>query len=118
MLYGYENRTGQNSQHLSIFLRLSLPLLNFQLNEIPFDKDGNLSLTEDPKEAWAKRHPECFPININRADRFKLMHIPGLGEVSVRRILNIRTSGGRVRRLEDLGNIGKRIKKVSGYISF
>ena len=46
------------------------------------------------------------------------MRIPGLGEVSVRRILNIRKSGGRVRRLEDLGNIGKRLKKVRGYISF
>jgi len=42
----------------------------------------------------------------------------GLGEVTVRRILNIRKSGGRVRKLEDLGNIGKRLKKVSGYISF
>jgi len=46
------------------------------------------------------------------------MRIPGLGEVSVRRILNIRKSGRRVRRLEDLGNTGKRLKKVSGYISF
>jgi len=46
------------------------------------------------------------------------MRIPGSGEASVRRILNIRKSGGRVRRLEDLGNIGKRLKKVSGYISF
>jgi predicted DNA-binding helix-hairpin-helix protein len=91
---------------------------NFSLDEIPFDKDGNLSLTQDPKEAWAKRHPEYFPVNINRADRFKLLRIPGLGEVSVRRILNIRKSGGRVRRLEDLGNMGKRLKKVGGYISF
>ena len=55
---------------------------------------------------------------INRADRFKLMRIPGLGEVTVKRILNIRKSRGRVRRLEDLGNISKRLKKVSGYISF
>ena len=91
---------------------------NFSINEIPFDEDGNLSLLRDPKEAWAKRHPKYFPVNINRADRFKLMRIPGLGEVSVRRILNIRKSGRRVRRLEDLGNTGKRLKKVSGYISF
>ncbi len=84
---------------------------NFSQDEIPFDKDGNLSLAEDPKEAWAKRHPEYFPVNINRADRFKLMRIPGLGEVSVRRILNIRKSGGRVRRLEDLGNIGKSLRR-------
>ncbi|MDP8253225.1 MAG: helix-hairpin-helix domain-containing protein [Candidatus Kaelpia aquatica] len=91
---------------------------NFSQDEIPFDKEGNLSLVEDPKEAWAKRHPEYFPININRADKFKLMRIPGLGEVSVKRILNIRKSGGRVRRLEDLGSVGKRLKKVGRYISF
>jgi len=77
-----------------------------------------ISLSTDPKEAWAKRHPEYFPVNINRADKFKLMRIPGLGEVSVKRILNIRKSGGRIKRLEDLGNIGKRLKKVSEYISF
>ncbi len=90
----------------------------FSADEIPYDEKGNLSLPTDPKEAWAERHPEYFPVNINRADKFKLLRIPGLGEVSVRRILNIRKSGGRVRRLEDLGNIGKRLKKVSGYISF
>jgi len=41
------------------------------------------------------------------------MRIPGLGEASVRRILNTRKSGGRFRRLEDLGNIGKGLKKVN-----
>ena len=46
------------------------------------------------------------------------MRIPGLDEVSVGRMLNIRKSKRRVRKLEDLGNIGKRLKKVSGYISF
>ena len=32
--------------------------------------NGNLSSSEDPKEAWAKRHPKYFPVNVNRADRF------------------------------------------------
>ncbi|MCP4379763.1 MAG: radical SAM protein, partial [bacterium] len=39
----------------------------FKDSEIPFEPDGNLSLQADPKEVWAQRHPEFFPLDINRA---------------------------------------------------
>ena len=57
----------------------------FRADEIPVDRDGNLSLGTDPKEMWAKSHPEFFPVNINRDDREKLLRVPGLGHVMVER---------------------------------
>ena len=86
--------------------------------EIPFESDGNLSLTRDPKEAWAARHPERFPVDVNRADKFELLRVPGLGPISVNRILARRTNGGRIRRLSDLGSVGKRLHKAAAYIKF
>ena len=90
----------------------------FRDDEIPFEPDGNLSLAADPKEIWARQHPERFPLDINRADRCELLRVPGLGPVTVRRILEIRRGGGRLRRLEDLGRPGNRLRKAAGYVKF
>ena len=46
----------------------------FKADEIPIEPGGNLSLTFDPKEMWAKMHPEFFPVNINRDDKYRLRH--------------------------------------------
>ncbi len=89
----------------------------FEQNEIPFDDNGNLNLASDPKEEWAKRHPEFFPLNINRADNMQLLRVPGFGHVTVDMIMKIRKEG-RIRSLDDLGKTGKRLMKSSGYIEF
>ena len=90
----------------------------FRDDEIPFEPDGSLSLAADPKEIWARQHPERFPLDINRADRYELLRVPGLGPVTVRRILEIRRGGGRLGRLEDLGRPGNRLRKAAGYVKF
>jgi predicted DNA-binding helix-hairpin-helix protein len=89
----------------------------FKESDILFEKNGNLSLTTDPKEAWANNHPEAFPVNINRASRFTLLRVPGLGPVTVKRILEQRKSE-RIRRIEDVGKVGIRLKKASKYLHF
>jgi predicted DNA-binding helix-hairpin-helix protein len=90
----------------------------FRADEIPLEADGNLSLATDPKELWARRHPERFPLDVNRADRYELLRVPGFGEMTVGRILALRRRGGRVRRLEDLGRPGRRLAKAARYIKF
>ena len=40
----------------------------------------------DPKACWALRHPEVFPIEINRASYHMLLRVPGIGVQSARRI--------------------------------
>jgi len=89
----------------------------FKESDIVFEKNENLSLTIDPKEAWALRHPEAFPMNINRASRFALLRVPGLGPVTVNRILEQRRAG-RIRHIEDVGKVGVRLKKAEKYLAF
>ena len=89
----------------------------FKDNEIPFDEKGRLSLDKDPKETWADNHPERFPININRADKFELLRIPGLGLITVNRILKQRRFS-RIRRIEDIAKPGKRLNKAKQYLKF
>ncbi len=89
----------------------------FKESDIIFEKNENLSLTIDPKEVWARRHPEVFPININRASRFSLLRVPGLGPVTVNRILEQRKTG-RIRYIEDVGKVGVRLKKAKQFLTF
>jgi len=89
----------------------------FKESDILFEKNGNLSLTTDPKEAWALMHPEAFPVNINRASKFALLRVPGLGPVTVKRILEQRKSA-RIRHIEDVGKVGARLAKAKKYLVF
>jgi predicted DNA-binding helix-hairpin-helix protein len=65
----------------------------FHAKEIPLGEGDRLSLAEDPKSAWARLHPEFFPVEINRASSKTLLRVPGLGPVSVKRILKARREG-------------------------
>jgi predicted DNA-binding helix-hairpin-helix protein len=89
----------------------------FKEPDIIFEEGGNLSLATDPKEAWAMRHPERFPLNANRASKLELLRVPGLGPVTVRRILERR----KIRRLvsiDDVGKVGARLAKAGKYLVF
>jgi predicted DNA-binding helix-hairpin-helix protein len=90
----------------------------YAAEEIPFEENGNLSLETDPKQRYADLHPERFPIDVNRAPRQALLRVPGLGPVTVRRILGHRKEGARVRRIEDLGRVGKLLRKAEPYLQF
>ncbi|MGA2774761.1 MAG: helix-hairpin-helix domain-containing protein [Candidatus Omnitrophota bacterium] len=87
-------------------------------DEIPLEADGNLSLSLDPKEMWARLHPEFFPVNINNADKYHLLRVPGLGQVMVERILALRENGAKLHSLKDLGRQTKMIKKAEKYVRF
>lgn len=90
----------------------------FAAHEIPLDERGNLSLTTDPKEAWARMHPEFFPVNVNRDDERRLLRVPGLGETYIGRILAARKRGTRLRSLDDIGRPNKILKKARAYVTF
>jgi len=89
----------------------------FAESDIIFESDGNLSLATDPKEAWAQSHPESFPVNVNRASRLSLLRVPGLGPVTVRRIL-ARRKQTRIKSIEDVDKTTVRLAKASQYLSF
>ena len=90
----------------------------FSQEDILFEKDGNLSLAIDPKEQWARKHPEFFPVDVNRAGKNELLRVPGLGPVTVDRILQMRRSGTRINSVSMLGKPGKRLQKTREYIRY
>jgi predicted DNA-binding helix-hairpin-helix protein len=90
----------------------------FKADEIPLEPGGNLSLTVDPKEMWARLHPEFFPVNINKDDKNRLLRVPGLGQVMVEKIVTCRAGGIKIRSLEDLGKQNKILKKAGPYVVF
>jgi predicted DNA-binding helix-hairpin-helix protein len=89
----------------------------FNESDIIFDNSGSLSLVTDPKETWAKNHPEMFPVNINKASRLSLLRVPGLGPVTVKRILE-RRKQGRINDIHDVGKPGVRLSKAQEYLVF
>jgi putative DNA modification/repair radical SAM protein len=62
----------------------------FQVNEIVDDSYPNLDLEVDPKLAYALRHPELFPVDLNRADYSLILRIPGIGVKSAQLIVETR----------------------------
>ncbi|MBI3986259.1 MAG: radical SAM protein [Lentisphaerae bacterium] len=89
----------------------------FKADDIPFDDRHNLSLDKDPKECWAERHPDFYPVRINQADREALLRVPGLGLLTVERLLERRRQA-RLTTLEGLGMRGKRHQKALAYLRF
>jgi len=89
----------------------------FSESDIVFGEDGNLFADTDPKEGWALKHPEFFPVNINRASRWQLLRVPGLGPVTADKILQRRRTA-RLGRIEHIGKVGVRLRKAQDYITF
>jgi predicted DNA-binding helix-hairpin-helix protein len=89
----------------------------FTGSDIVFEESGNLSLVANPKESWAGKHPEAFPVDINRAPRDALLKVPGLGPVTVGRILIARRAG-QIAGIEDIGRPSLRLERARKYLSF
>jgi putative DNA modification/repair radical SAM protein len=88
----------------------------FGIDEITSTQEGGmLDLNLDPKLAWALGHREDFPVDVNRADREKLLRVPGLGTRTVKAILTERRQ--RRLRLEDLPRLGVSIRKVQAFVT-
>jgi len=62
----------------------------FEATEIVDDNAGMLPLDIDPKLAWALRHRDRFPLDVNRASRKQLLRVPGFGTKAVDRIIATR----------------------------
>jgi len=75
----------------------------FDLEDLPFTKDGDLPLHTDPKLAWAETNLIHAPIEINRAEKRELLRVPGIGLKGAEAILKAR----RMKRLRDLASLKK-----------
>lgn len=81
----------------------------FKMDEIVNDAHPNLDLEIDPKLGYALRHPEIFPIDINKADFEMILRIPGVGPKSANMILTARKFGRITSdKLKKMGVVMKR----------
>ena len=70
-----------------------LRFYGFTAREILDDSHPDLDPALDPKSGWAVRHPEFFPVDVNRADYEAILRVPGIGVRSARRIVTARRYG-------------------------
>lgn len=84
---------------------------HFQTEELLDEREPNFNPYLDPKCGWAIRHPEQFPVEVNRAEYETLLRVPGIGVKSARRIVTARRSGRLdFAGLKKLGVVLKRAK--------
>ncbi|WP_309646239.1 putative DNA modification/repair radical SAM protein [Phenylobacterium sp.] len=81
--------------------------------EIAADNE-DLDLAIDPKLAWALKNRGQFPVDLNRAERERMLRVPGLGVKSVDKMIGVR----RYKRLtlEDVKRLTRGIAKVKPFI--
>ena len=93
----------------------------FRLEEL-FEGGSNLDLRIDPKLAWALRHPEAFPVDVNAASREELLRVPGFGRRTVSRILrarrHARLGAGELRRLGVRLGVARHFVAAAGMRAF
>ncbi|MGC6174487.1 putative DNA modification/repair radical SAM protein [Lacrimispora sp. 38-1] len=87
----------------------------FQAGELLSEDRPNFNVLLDPKCDWALRHLELFPVEVNRADYFTLLRVPGMGVKSVKRILAARRSG--ILDFEALKKMGVVLKRAHYFIT-
>lgn len=67
-----------------------LRFYGFSAGELLDETNLQLNTQLDPKCDWALRHLQHFPVEINKADYYTLLRIPGIGVRSAQRILAAR----------------------------
>jgi len=92
-----------------------LRFYGFRAEELLDEKRPFFNVMLDPKEDWAVRHLERFPIEVNRASYQDLLRVPGIGVKSAQRILSARRSVRLV--FSDLRKLGVVLKRAVYFIT-
>lgn len=87
----------------------------FSAEEILTSQEDNFNPFLDPKANWAVKHPEFFPVEVNRADYSELLRVPGIGVKSAMRIMATRRSSKL--DFEDLKKLGVVLKRARYFIT-
>jgi putative DNA modification/repair radical SAM protein len=74
----------------------------------------DLDLAVDPKLAWALKNRGDFPVDVNAAERERLLRVPGLGVKAVDRLIAARRH--RTLRLEDLKRLTRGVAKLKPFV--
>lgn len=92
-----------------------LRFYGFKANELLDEKHPNFNNILDPKCDWALRHMDQFPIEINNADYFTLLRIPGIGVISAKKIIRARRAF--LLNFDSLKKLGVVLKRAKYFIT-
>ena len=91
-----------------------LRFYGFTVDDIVPPDAPDLPMDLDPKTAWALRHRDQFPVDVNRADPETLLRVPGLGVRNVERLIELRLV--KTLRYDDLVKLRVPMKRVAPFI--
>ena len=88
-----------------------LRFYGFKADELLSETHPNFNNVLDPKCEWALRNLDKFPIEINKANYFTLIRVPGIGVISSKKIIKARRNFDlNFDSLKKLGIVLKRAK--------
>lgn len=86
-----------------------LRFYGFKVNQLLTPEHPNFNHLLDPKCDWALRNLDKFPIDINQADFYTLLKVPGIGIISAKKIIRARRNFNLTfQNLKALGIVLKR----------
>ncbi len=92
-----------------------LRFYGFGADELLSEKNPNFHEQIDPKCFWAVKHLEFFPVEINKADYYTLLRVPGIGTTSAKRIMTARKHG--TLDFFDLKKMGVVLKRAQYFVT-
>ncbi|MDE5590639.1 MAG: putative DNA modification/repair radical SAM protein, partial [Acetatifactor sp.] len=92
-----------------------LRFYGFKAEALLDEKRPFFNVMLDPKEDWAVRHLEQFPVEINRAPMEKLLRVPGIGVKSAGRIVAARRCASLT--FGDLKKMGVVLKRAVFFVT-
>lgn len=87
----------------------------FEAEELLSEENPNFNVLLDPKCNWALKHLEYFPVEINKADYYTLLRVPGIAHKSASRIIKARKTA--VLDFDDLKKIGVVLKRALYFLT-
>lgn len=92
-----------------------LRFYGFKADELLSEERPKLHELIDPKCNWAVQHLEHFPVEINKADYYTLLRVPGIGTKSAERIIAARRYANLT--FEDIKKMGVVLKRALYFIT-
>lgn len=92
-----------------------LRFYGFKIDDLLDENHPNFHTLLDPKCDWAIRNLKLFPVEINKADFYTLLKVPGIGVISAKRIITARREFNL--NFENLRKLGIVLKRARYFIT-
>lgn len=87
----------------------------FEAKELLSEDSPNFNVLFDPKCNWALKHLDNFPVEVNKADYYTLLRVPGIAHKSASRIIKARKT--TVLGFDDLKKMGVVLKRALYFLT-